>query len=277
MHLVAAGKGLAQRQELGQNIDLNGGRARVVQARLVELTVDFGLERGQKRADLLGGAVFGQRRAEHGDAHHQQIDRVLGPGRPRLEAGDMPGQGQIDQAKLTRGGTIGQPVDVTHPVERPPRRQIERPDQRIVDLAVMPDPVEHKRAGETLQPFVLQIAEMPEPGKAVQFAAPAIMTDLCRERRNAMGVDKLAAEQIAAGGHLGHGVDIGGTEFAQRGGETVFAGIGPQPAQRRTGQPARDGAFQKARSGFTQYFRHRPIRPIKWSSPSHLVPGSGQD
>ena len=224
----------AYADQLHQQLQLQLGIARKMQSVGVQLAGQDFVE----PVDIAGGiglvallAIFG---AHQGNGGEKGVAGLGSQAPAQLEALDLGAQHPLDGPGLFGGGSIEQQRQMAQPVEHALGGQGRSPGL-FAEPSLATDPVKHQGTGKMPLAAVLHVAEMAQPGKAVQVEPPVGMVDRHGKRRQAMGFDQLAGQQIAPRHHVAHRLAIGRAEFMQLAGKGIVSQAAPGPAQNRQG------------------------------------------
>jgi hypothetical protein len=125
------------------------------------------------------------------------------------------------------------------------------------ELAVAADPVEHQGARKAALAGIAHVAEMAQPGKAVEAPEPVGVIDLEAKGRGAAAFDQLGGQQVPSGHHLAHGLAVAGAEFGQVAGKGVIGQARPAPTQSRHRQHIVGNAERQPTRAKTNPFQHQ--------------------
>ena len=115
------------RRELDDEQELHLGRARAVQAVLVDLPVEQHVHLVEARRDLGLAVSVAERDTEQRDRRHQRIDGIVGERRAQLQRLDLRAQRARDDLGVLGIGALDEDVEVPEPVEDAARGQRQCP------------------------------------------------------------------------------------------------------------------------------------------------------
>ncbi len=231
-----------------------------MQAAGVKLSGQCGVERFGPAAEIGGFALVAIGGANQGYAGEQGIGRISGERRAELEALHLGAEDALDGTGLFGGGVFEQQREVPQPIQHALGSKPDSPTG-TVELAFAADPVQHQGAGEATGCGVTHIAEVAEPGEAVEVLPPVGVGVVEAEGGGPAGFDELVGEQVAAGHHVADGFAVRWPNLGDLAGKGVVTEAAPGPAHQRPGHHgigcAECGAAQAVGQGRCHHTRSR--------------------
>ena len=224
--------GLAQRQQVGQELDDHGRIAADVAAVGQDLAAEFLLEPACRLADEAGLVVDRQGKGGDGDGGEELGIALGGVEEPRPQAAHLAHQRTQEAAVEAAIGRFQN------------ERRLGDPGQHALgdDLAgkghgrrprLAADPVGHQRPGVLAGEGVVGGAQMAQPAEAVQIVLPGRRRRRHVEGRAAAGIDDLAGEGEDAGVDVGGDGGVGGADVLRGDDQPFRLGARPAPAGKR--------------------------------------------
>ncbi len=263
---VSCGKGLAQRQEVAEQLDQRAGVARDVPAVGQDLPLQLVRQFARGAADVLGLVGQAQRGVAQCDQHLQPWHAVADVDHGVAQIADLARQAaQVTPIELAVGVAEHQ-RRLRQQRDHAARQHVGSPLQRPLARLVR-HPVVDQRARIGAGQRGIGGAQMTQPAEAEQRDFPVFRGRIEVEDRAAVAGDDLAGEHEAPGIDLGGAGGVRRTQIVRGDGEAVGAS-GPQPRQR-------DRAAAGAGHHVPRKAAHDQRRDSSALSDRHAVPWEG--